>query len=172
MGRIVTTEAAMTSPLPHAARTARFLALALAALGAGGAQGAAPVPAELEAIAAQVRAAEIAFAQTLADRRLDRFAGFVAEDAVFRGATLRVGRAQVVEGWKRFFDPPAAPFSWAPDQVTVAADGRTAISTGLARAPDGTPLSRFTSLWRREADGQWRVFADQGVDAACEARKP
>jgi ketosteroid isomerase-like protein len=169
IGRIVDLEpAAMMPRLPQVACTAFVSLLALAALAAGSARAAAmPAPADLEAIAAPVGAAETAFAQTLADRRLDRFAGFVAEDAVFRGATLRVGRAQVVEGWKRFFDKPAAPFSWAPDLVTVAADGRTAISTGLARAPDGTPISRFTSIWRRDADGQWRVIADQGVDVDC-----
>ncbi|MGN6530077.1 MAG: YybH family protein [Burkholderiaceae bacterium] len=157
----------MTPRLPHVACTALAALLALAALARAHAA-AAPTHADLEAIAAQVRAAETAFAQTMADRKLDRFAGFVAEDAVFRGATLRVGRTQVVDGWKRFFEQPAAPFSWAPDLVTVAADGRTAISTGLARAPDGAPISRFTSIWRRDADGQWRVIADQGVDAACD----
>jgi ketosteroid isomerase-like protein len=179
IGGIVDLEPAMTPRLPTVARHApiarralcALAALAAVAVGSARAAAAAPTPADLEAIAAQVSAAETAFAQTMADRTLDRFAGFVAEDAVFRGATLRIGRAQVVEGWKRFFDKPAAPFSWAPDLVTVAADGRTAISTGLARAPDGTPVSRFTSIWRRDADGQWRVIADQGVDAACTPAK-
>jgi len=137
----------------------------------GGAFAAAPTAAELDALAAQVTAAETAFAKTMADRQLDRFATYVAEDAVFRGATLRVGRAQFVDGWKRLFDQPAAPFSWAPDLVTVAADGRTAISTGLARSPDGQAISRFTSIWRKDADGQWRVIVDQGVDTGCGAPK-
>ena len=124
---------------------------------------------ELEAIVEQVRAAETAFAKTMADRRFDAFPDFVAEDAVFRGSTLRIGRAEVVEGWKHFYDKPAAPFSWSPDLVTVAADGRTAISTGLARGADGQAISRFTSIWRKDADGHWRVIVDQGVDVACEA---
>jgi hypothetical protein len=26
-------------------------------------------------------------------------------------------------------------------------------------------VSRFTSVWRKDTDGHWRVIADQGVDA-------
>jgi ketosteroid isomerase-like protein len=123
--------------------------------------------AELDAIADQVKAAETAFAQTMADRRFDRFPDFVAEDAVFRGAGLRIGRAAIVDGWRALYAKPDAPFSWSPDAVTVAADGRSAISTGPVRTPDGKMVSRFTSIWRKEADGHWRVIVDQGVDA-CE----
>jgi ketosteroid isomerase-like protein len=120
---------------------------------------------ELEAVADQVKAAETAFAKTMADRKFDAFSDFVADDAVFRGSVLRIGRANIVDAWRAFFAKPAAPFSWAPDAVTVAADGRSAISTGPVRTPDGKMVSRFTSIWRKDADGHWRVIADQGVDA-------
>jgi ketosteroid isomerase-like protein len=125
-----------------------------------------PSPAELAAIVVDVKAAELAFAKTMADRRLDQFTDFVAEDAVFVGRTMNIGRAMVVEKWSAFFKAPQAPFSWAPDAVAAAADGRTAISTGLARDPSGKVISRFTSIWRKDADGHWRVIADQGVDQA------
>lgn len=124
-----------------------------------------PSPADLAAVAAEVKAAEIAFAKTMADRRLDQFTDFVADDAVFNGATPHIGRAAVVDAWKSLFKAPQAPFSWAPDAVAPSADGRTAISTGLARDPAGKIVSRFTSIWRKDADGHWRVIVDQGVDA-------
>ena len=139
--------------------------LSLSALNAVAA--ALPSQADLAAIVTDVKAAEAAFAKTMADRRLDLFTDFVAEDAVFVGATMNIGRANVVAKWSAFFKAAQAPFSWAPDAVAVAADGRTAVSTGLARAPDGKVISRFTSIWRKDADGHWRVIADQGVDA-CE----
>jgi ketosteroid isomerase-like protein len=126
-----------------------------------------PSQADLAAIVTDVKAAETAFAKTMADRRLDQFTDFVAEDAVFNGGGMSIGRANVVEAWRPFFKAAQAPFSWAPDAVAVAADGRTAVSTGLARTPDGKVISRFTSIWRKDADGHWRVIADQGVDA-CE----
>ena len=128
-----------------------------------------PTAADLAAVAADVKAAEIAFAKTMADRQLDKFTEFVAEDAVFNGTTPHIGRAAVVETWKPFFVKPAAPFSWAPDAVAATADGRYAVSTGLARDPKGNVISRFTSIWRKDADGKWRVVADQGVDVDCAA---
>ena len=128
-----------------------------------------PTPADLAATAADVKAAEIAFAKTMADRKLERFGDYVADDAVFNGSKPHIGKAAVIESWKAFFDGPQAPFSWAPDAVAATADGRYAISTGLARDPAGKVISRFTSIWRKDADGHWRVVADQGVDVACEA---
>ena len=131
-----------------------------------------PSQADLAAIVVDVKAAETAFAKTMADRRLDQFTDFVAEDAVFVGTTTRIGRADVVAKWSEFFKSPQAPFSWAPDAVAAAADGRTAVSTGLARDPGGKLIGRFTSIWRKDPDGHWRVIADQGVDACeCPADK-
>ena len=138
------------------------LALALSALDATAAT--LPSAADLATLSAEVRAAETAFARTMADRRLDQFADFVAEDAVFVGAAPHIGRATSVEKWSGYFKGDKAPFSWAPDAVEAAADGRTAISTGLARDPAGHVISRFTTIWRKDPDGHWRAIVDQGVD--------
>lgn len=118
---------------------------------------------DLTALAAEVRAAERGFAKTMADRDHTAFGTFVAEDAVFIGreAVLR-GRAAVSAGWKRFFEPAAAPFSWEPDQVEVLANGTLALSTGPVHDPQGTRIGTFISTWRREADGRWRVVFDKG----------
>ncbi len=126
-----------------------------------------PSPADLAAIASDVKSAEIAFAKTMADRRFDRFADFVADDAVFNGDKPHIGKPAVLAAWQGFFGVTPAPFSWAPDAIAPAADGRYAISTGLARDASGKVISRFTSLWRKDADGRWRIVADQGVDVDC-----
>jgi ketosteroid isomerase-like protein len=131
-----------------------------------------PTPADLAAAADEVRAAETAFAKTMADRRLDRFTEFVAEDAIFNGNKPHIGRAAVVATWKAYFDGPQAPFSWAPDAVAASADGRQAVSTGLARDAAGKVISRFTTLWRKDGDGHWRVIVDQGVDVPDCAAQP
>jgi ketosteroid isomerase-like protein len=154
-------------------RLPRFLLpFALAVASAGGAFAAPLSASELEALAKEVSAAETAFAKTMADRRVDRFAEFLAEDAVFRGAALRIGRATVVEKWRPYFEGPQAPFSWAPDVVTVAADGRSALSTGPVRDPQGNVNSRFMTIWTKGADGRWRVSVDQGVDVCRCAPAP
>lgn len=59
------------------------------------------------------------------------------------------GRAAVLEGWKAFFDGPAAPFSWEPDQVEVLDSGQLALSTGPVRNPRGGVTARFNSIWQR-----------------------
>ena len=157
----------ISAALDLAMRPAHPLLCALALLAFNAIAAPLPSVADLATVVSEVKAAETAFAKTMADRRLDQFTDFVAEDAVFVGGTTSIGRASVVEKWSPLFKAAQAPFSWAPDAVAVAADGRTAVSTGLARAPDGKIISRFTSIWRKDADGHWRVIADQGVDA-CE----
>ena len=121
----------------------------------------APAAESREALAAAVKAREIAFAKTMADRDLAAFGSFVAEDAVFIGAVPLHGRAAVVLGWKAFFDGPA-PFSWAPERVEVTSSGTLAISSGPVFDPAGKRVSTFNSAWRRDADGEWRVVLDIG----------
>src|SRR4029079_2451929 len=55
---------------------------------------------------AQVRAAETAFAKTMADRDPAAFAGYVADEAVFFGRGALRGKAAVVEGWKPLYEGP------------------------------------------------------------------
>ena len=117
---------------------------------------------DLEALAVKVRAREAAFAKTMADRDHAAFATFVSEEAVFLGRTALRGRAAVAAGWKAYFEGTKAPFSWAPDRVEVIAAGTLAVSTGPVFDPDGKRSGTFTSTWRLEKDGEWRVVLDSG----------
>lgn len=128
----------------------------------------AATPAHHEQLVAEVTAAEIAFAKTMADRDYTGFLTYVAEDAVFIGSknALR-GRAAVGEAWKNLYIGPA-PFSWKPELVEVNGAGTLALSTGPVAMPDGRVLSRYQSTWRRDTDGHWRVVFDNGYDVcAC-----
>src|SRR5688500_629142 len=86
----------------------------------------------------EVRQAELAFARAFAERDKGAFFAFVADDATFlsAGGAFR-GKQQIVAGWSAFFEGPVAPFSWAPDRVTVSADGAMGLSTGPIMDPDG-----------------------------------
>ena len=119
---------------------------------------------------AQVRAAETAFAKSMADRDFAAFSALVADDAVFinGGQPLR-GKAAVLAFWKRFFDGPAAPFVWRPEIVEVA--GALGYTEGPVSAPEGKVFARFWSTWRRDpATGQWRVVFDNG-QRVCDCPK-
>jgi len=126
-------------------------------------------PPTLTGVARQdVMAAERAFAKTMADRDHQAFASFVADDAIFFGGPepLR-GKQQVVDGWAPFFEGSEAPFSWEPAEVEVLESGALALSSGPVRNAGGDLVARFTSIWRREADGTWRVVFDKGCDVCA-----
>ena len=110
--------------------------------------------------------AERAFAETMARRDIKAFASHLADEAIFfaeaQNRQVLRGKAAVVEGWRKFFDGPSAPFSWTPDLVTVLDSGTLALSTGPVSDPKGTVVGRFNSIWRLERDGQWRVVFDKG----------
>ena len=120
----------------------------------------------------QVKAAELAFAKTMADRDHAAFSSFISEEAVFvsGGKPVR-GKAAITADWKKFYASPRAPFSWKPDLVEVLPSGTLAYSTGPVSNPDGKIFARFNSIWRLEAPGVWRVVFDSGSDV-CDCPKP
>jgi len=122
-----------------------------------------PAWAAPEQARAQVWAAELAFARTMANRNLLAFGEFIADEAIFfSGAATLQGKAKITEGWTPFFTSADAPFSWEPDQVEVLASGALALSTGPVRDPSGKIIARFNSIWRLEAPNVWRVVFDKG----------
>jgi ketosteroid isomerase-like protein len=111
----------------------------------------------------QVRARETAFAKSMADRDLAAFTSFISPEAVFVGVggTTR-GPIEIAAAWKRFFDGPAAPFSWRPETVEILASGALALSSGPVLDPQGQRIGTYNSTWRRDPDGVWRVVFDNG----------
>ena len=111
----------------------------------------------------QVADTERAFAKTMADRDLAAFSRFLADETVFfSGPTPLRGKAAVIDYWRRFYETPAAPFSWRPDRVEALDSGTLALSTGPVFDPAGKCIGRFNSIWRQEAPGAWRIIFDKG----------
>jgi len=122
--------------------------------------------------AADVRAAERAFAKTMADRNYKAFGTYISNEGVFFGQKGAVrGRAAVVADWKRFFEGRKAPFSWAPETVEVLPSGRLALTSGPVRDPKGAVIGTFSTIWRLESDGKWRVVFDKGCPV-CDEKRP
>ena len=120
----------------------------------------------------QVADTERAFAKTMADRDYAAFVSFLADETIFfSGAKALRGKQQVADAWKRFYDGPAAPFSWQPEVVEVLDSGTLALSSGPVRNPQGKLVATFTSIWRLEAPGTWRIIFDKGNDV-CDCAKP
>lgn len=121
------------------------------------------VAAQVGPIAAAVEAREIAFARTMADRDFAAFLAFISPEAVFfNGNEPLRGRDVIADAWAPFFEGPTAPFSWHPDAVQVLESGQLALTSGPVRDASGAEASRFNSIWRKDADGTWRVVFDKG----------
>lgn len=142
-----------------------LIGLALALIGlqmAFAAENNRPNPAEMQR---QVEETERAFAKTMADRDFAAFTSFLSDEAVFFvGPTPVRGKLQVGQAWKRFYERTEAPFSWQPEQIAVLDSGTLALSTGSVHDPKGTLIGTFTSIWRLESPGKWRIVFDKGCD--------
>jgi ketosteroid isomerase-like protein len=126
---------------------------------------------DLATLAAQVRATEIAFAKTLADRDVKAFRAMIAPDVIWLADQPLRGPDQVLTRWQKFFDAPQPPFSWAPELVEVQEGGKLALSTGPVLNPAGKRVGTFTSIWRRESTGEWKIIFDRGCPVCdCAAK--
>jgi ketosteroid isomerase-like protein len=142
-------------------KTLSTIVLLLAATAANAAE-------SLAQLTEQVRATEIAFAKTLADRDVKTFTRMIAPDVVWLADTTLRGPAQVLTRWQQYFDAATPPFSWTPEIVEVQEGGKLALSSGPVLAPDGKRIATYTSIWRREPGGEWRIIFDRGSPACAQ----
>ena len=136
------------------------------------------VPLFADEAADGLRAAELAFAASVAEGDPEAFASLIDEDAVFASAGVLRGRDAIVQAWSVFFAEGGPRLTWEPEIVEVRPDG-----LGLSRgpytmtvtAPDGTETTssgQFISIWRRQADGGWKILFDSGCPPCAAAASP
>jgi len=116
----------------------------------------------LAALTDQVRSTELAFARSMAERDLAAFTRFLAPDAVFVDDPVARGPQAILAAWRAYFAGATAPFSWAPEEVQVLDSGTLALTSGPVLNPAGVRIGTFTSVWRRERGGHWRIVLDHG----------
>jgi ketosteroid isomerase-like protein len=118
-----------------------------------------------EELQQQVMETERAFAATMAERDFAGFVSFLADETVFfAGEKPLKGKQTVADAWQTFYEGDAAPFSWSPEQVVVLESGTLALSTGPVNDPAGKRVATFTSIWRQEAPGVWKIVFDKGCE--------
>ncbi len=140
-----------------------FLVLAVSVTAAATAQP--RISRELQALAD----AERAFARAATVKGIrDAFLEFFADDAV----ALRPTPTPAKEQLRQQKPVPASvrELVWEPGTGDVAASGDLGWLTGPSTFTDhSTPGAKpaygnYLSVWRRQPDGQWRVYIDVGVD--------
>lgn len=150
--------------LPYSAFAALLLMASFATAAAT------PAPVDVAALEQQLREAETAFARSMADRDLESFASFIAEDAIFvNGRAPLRGKQAILAAWSGYFEGEQAPFAWSPETVVVLGTGGLGQTKGPVTGPDGQPTLEFRSTWRRDETGRWLVVFDDG---ACRCAAP
>jgi ketosteroid isomerase-like protein len=149
---------------------------ALAVVAIAAAAGAAKAPAQAAATAAggDLAAARAALADTeRAFSRLSRqqgmrtaFLAYLADDAVIFRPGPVPGRAFVEAR-----PSPAIELTWRPVYVEVAASGDLGYTTGPYEVRSTDPAKSaeidrgyYVTMWRKQADGAWKVAVDIGVE--------
>ena len=114
------------------------------------------------ALEQQVRDTENAFARSMDQRDFKAFSSFLDDEAIFfSGSGPLRGREAIEKKWKPMYESKEPPFSWKAETVQVLDSGELALSSGPV-FDGGKQTSTFSSIWRRQANGQWKVIFDKG----------
>jgi len=111
-------------------------------------------------------AAERGFAARSVEKGMkDAFLANMAPDAI-------LFRPGPVQGVKWFQDQPSSAgftLEWAPDLAAVARTGDMGYTSGPWQYTEGKDLAHghFSTVWRRQADGLWKVVIDEGAAHAA-----
>lgn len=145
------------------------LVATLGCLAAGGV--AASPGGDLAAERAAVAAADREFDAATAQGGADAWASYFAEDGMMLsdgGGAIR-GRQAILEAMVPFLGNPDNSLRWKPLLQEVSNDATLAYTVGSyhlsAKTAEGQTVSRegkYLSVWRREADGTWKVAVDLG----------
>jgi ketosteroid isomerase-like protein len=111
------------------------------------------------------------FARAAAERGVEGFASFVAEDfQSIRANSGLIDKSQFVAGWTPLLTDPARKISWKPLTATVAGCGDLGYTVGayeIRKVDDpAKPIvgsGKYVSIWRQQRDGAWKLILDTGV---------
>jgi ketosteroid isomerase-like protein len=117
--------------------------------------------------AARLRDLEAEFVKATADRGLDGFMSYFAEDAseVENGGEIVTGKANI----RKSLEPWEVDLTWTPVKAEMAASGDLGYTFGnyvlKAKDKDGHPVvhyGKYATVWKKQKDGRWKVVMDMG----------
>ena len=110
---------------------------------------------------------EAAFDKAALERGLDGFVSFFAADGVAIVANRPPVRGHAaLREWHKETFRPGCQLRWHPDTAEIGAAGDMGWTSGpYTYSCDGKTLGggRYFTVWKKQADGIWKVSADMGV---------
>lgn len=114
--------------------------------------------------------ADRAFAADVAAGGSEAWTSWFQEDgSVIQEGTGEIRGRAAIEAAMAGLDEPSVSLRWEPLRADIAASGDLGWTTGtwVSEGPDpegGTVRSegRYVTIWRRQADGSWKVVMDLG----------
>lgn len=146
----------------------RSLLFPVLLLATGCAAAAPPFDAEAESAGLLKRDAEWAEAAA-AGKDVDKIVSYWADDAVVipQGQPVVEGKEAIRAFVTGSLAIPGFRIHWVSDKVSFSPDGRLAYMRSTNEmtvpGPSGTPVTlagRAVTVWRKDADGQWRCVVD------------
>jgi ketosteroid isomerase-like protein len=126
---------------------------------------------DLQGAAAPIVKADTEFARSVADKNRERFLSMIAETATFNGGSANElrGRDAIMKEWAGFFAADGPTLTWAPAKGEVLGAGDLGYTSGRSvltvKGADGKTTERhgqYVTVWRKQADGTWKVVFDTG----------
>lgn len=124
-------------------------------------------PIDAEAEKAALLEADKAWSETPPD--MEAFVSFFAEDGHFLtpDGPLAVGAESIAQTASQLFTAPGFSLTWKATKADVSNSGDLGYTIGTFELAmndaEGNPVTRngkYTTVWRKRADGQWKVVAD------------
>jgi ketosteroid isomerase-like protein len=110
------------------------------------------------------------FNQAVAQRRLEGWMEYMADNAVLFSAKPVVGKAAIRDFETPAFADPEFQLQWQPTHAEMFPSGDMGYTTGRyelhGKTAKGERVVRhgsYLTVWKKQADGSWKVVADGGA---------
>lgn len=119
---------------------------------------------------------EARFAKDVLERGGAAFADWFAEDGVSlgNGQAPSVGRVAIMKSAN--WSPKDYQLTWTPTEATMGPSGDVGYTwghfEGHSKDANGNPVTtsgRYITIWRKQADGNWKVVLDAGANEPAAA---